>query len=782
MVSAQERVDFAAAQSRRDGTVKVQGLTAAVTIRRDAAGIGHISAANEHDAWFGQGYAAAQDRLWQMEYDRRRAVGRWAEVAGPSAVAADVLAKRMQIEPAAKADLAVMSAETRAMFAAYTEGINAFLSSGEPLPVEYALTGITPEPWQVWHSVASFKVRHVLMGQWQRKLARGRAAAELGAERYAQLEGAPATGSVVIVPPGVASRAILAEAAAEVEAAAAHLGFLSELDAGSNSWAVHGSRTTTGMPVICNDSHRALDVPNVYWQVHVSCPEFDVIGATFPGVPGFPHFGHNGSVVWNITHTSADSQDLYIEQFDAQQPGRYRTRDGWAEAELRVEEVRVAGGTPVEVELWRTAHGPVVHGDPRRGWGIALRFTATDAPCPAFEPFRPMLRAKTVEQLFDAQRDWVDPVNNLVAADTSGNIGYQTRGHVPVRTGTAGRLLPVPGWTGAAEWSGMVPFEQMPRSINPEAGFIATANQQVIAGDEPYLSADFAPPWRAMRLVEVLTSADTQSPEQIAAYQADRTSIPARGWATLLSQVEPLTGDAERARALLAGWDGNLLPESSAALLYAYFRRRILKALFLPVTGEALWSWLTTPDNAGGSAVVSRWSTRFTWQVHTTNVPAEVTAPDGRPLTSLLAEALSEAWGDAVAAQGVDPAAWRWDRDHGTNARHTLAVRFPELATDLNPPKAPAGGDADTVQCAAYRSGIGQPFDISNLSVYRQVVSLADIDHGSFVVPGGVAALPGTAHFADQLESWRTHERVPMHYRAAEVQAHTTNTLQLLPV
>ncbi|MGH2585708.1 MAG: penicillin acylase family protein, partial [Dehalococcoidia bacterium] len=546
----QSRLDLVAAVSQMDGTLTLAGLRAPATLRRDAFGVAHIRAENEYDAWFAQGFAAAQDRLWQMEYDRRRAVGRWAEVAGPAALPADRLARRLQIERAARADVDAMSEGTRAMFEAYTAGVNAFLTSGQPLPAEYALAELTPEPWEPWHSVAGFKIRHVLMGVWQQKLVQGRLLAMIGPESYARLDTRPPLGSAPILPPGGQVAALYEQASEEIAAAAEHLGFLAEVEAGSNSWAVHGSRTTTGMPVICNDSHRALDVPNVYWQVHVACPAFDVIGATFPGVPGFPHFGHNGRVVWNITHTSADYQDLYVERFDPADPTRYRTPDGWARAEHTRETIRVRGGGPVEVETWRTRHGPVVHGDPRRGVAIALRYTATDQPCRGFETFRPMLDARTVAELHETQRDWVDPVNNLVSADVEGNIGYLTRGEIPVRSSEAHRQFPVPGWTGGHEWTSSIPFEQLPQAINPAEGFIATANQTVTAEDDLYISHNFAPPSRAQRIVELLTSKPTLTPEEIAAMQGDVLSVPARSWAALLRRCGPFDGDAERARLL----------------------------------------------------------------------------------------------------------------------------------------------------------------------------------------------------------------------------------------
>ncbi len=772
------RIDFAPAGPGLDSTLTVPGLHAPVQVRRDAYGVPHIRADNEHDAWFGQGFAAAQDRLWQMEYDRRRAVGRWAEVVGETALAADLLARRLQLERSARADVAAMSAETRAMFEAYAAGVNAFLRSGQSLPPEYHLTGLAPEPWEPWHSVACFKIRHVLMGVWQKKVAAARLLAAIGPEAFTRLDGRPPVGSPVILPPGGHVRALFDQAEADIRAAAVHLGFLAEAEAGSNSWAVHGSRTTTGRPVICNDSHRALDVPNVYWQVHVACPAFDVIGATFPGVPGFPHFGHNGAVVWNITHTGADYQDLFIEQFDPADPTRYRVPGGWEDAEHRVETVLVRGANPAKLDVWRTRHGPVVHGDPRTGWALALRYTATDpgSAGAGFEALRPMLRARTVEDLFEAQRTWVDPVNNLVAADTAGTIGYLTRGRLPVRTSQAHRLFPAPGWTGEHEWTGFVPFERMPRALNPPEGFIVTANQRVIAEDEPYIAHEFAPPARAERLVELLTAKQRMSPAEIAALQGDTISVPARRWAALLGRLGALQGEAERARALLAGWDGNLLPDSAPALLYAAFRREVARALFEPIVGGRQWMWLTSGDPPALATMIHR------WLAHLEATATQATAlPDGRRWAEVLPEALAAAWRATVALAGPDPGRWRWAEHHTTAAQHPLTAAFPESAAALNPPRAAVGGDGDTVQCAAYGWRQGSGYPITALSVYRQVVDLADIAHGSFVVPGGVSGLPGTPHYADQLELWRSHRRIPMHYTEADVQAAAVHTLTLLP-
>ena len=463
-------------------------------LERDSYGVPHVRGETETAAWFGMGYACAQDRLFQMDYDRRRACGRWAEVAGAAAVAGDVLARRLRLAAAAEADVAAMSPRLRAAFEAYADGVNAAVADGAlPLPLRDRV-----ESWQPWHSVAAFKVRHVLMGQWQHKLVNGVLLARIGPDAFSRLETRPPLGSPLAVPPDGRVSRLLDSALGDI---AGHLGFLAEAEPGSNAWAVSGRRTTHGGAVLCNDSHRALDTPNVYWQCRVSCPEFDVAGATFPGLPGFPHFGFNGSVAWAITHGDADTQDLYIEQFDG---SRYLTPDGWADASVREERILVRGDYEVPVTTWATRHGPVVHGDPADGTAITLKWVGTYQPNRGFECLLPMLTARSVEELASAQEGWVDPVNNLVCADTAGRIAYQCRGEVPVRSGPGGRRLPVAGWDGSCEWTGSVPFASLPRAVDPDVGFVMTANNTITDASSPYISYTFSQPFRAERIRSLL--------------------------------------------------------------------------------------------------------------------------------------------------------------------------------------------------------------------------------------------------------------------------------------
>lgn len=727
------------------------GRAGAIKIHRDGAGIAHISANDEWDAWNGMGFAAAEDRLWQMEYDRRRGGGRWAEIVGVEGIKADILARRLRLADAARADISVMSPPTRRMFDSYVEGVNAYIAT-RPAPPEFEYAEVTPAPWTVEDSIIAFKIRHILMGTWQLKLVQAIVAAGAGADALRAFDIRSPEGSLATIPPGVRVRDLLQSAEHDVADSARHLGFLSEAEAGSNAWVVSGRRTSTGMPVLCNDSHRALDVPNVYWQVSVEWPGARIAGAAFAGLPGLPHFGMNGRVAWAITHTMADYQDLYIERFD--DALRHDTPDGWQASEPRVDSIEVRGSEPVKVETFRTRHGAVVHGDPRTGHALALRYTGTDGPCRTFNVFRSMLPADSVDELFDAQIDWVDPVNNLVAADTRGHIGYLTRGVLPIRSSRAHERLPSIGWTRDHDWLGFTPFEEMPRALDPAGGVIVTSNQAVLAGGRPYIAHSFHDPFRAERIMELLQSEELLTPRQIAVIQGDAGSWVAARWIGYLQSLPRAEGLEGEAHALLTSWDADLAPSSAAALLYACFRRAVARNVFEPLVGPPMWRWLTSSTIPAAGLLIRRGLASLIWHEIIAKPPVEQ-----RVLRDAVPQSLADAWRSAVSLAGPDSRRWNWAEWHKTHAQHPLSRLY---GRGLNPPSVGVGGDSDTPQTAAYGFREGGPFNIDSLSVYRQVVDLTEMERATSVVPGGASGVPGDSHYADQLALWAAHERVPM--------------------
>jgi penicillin amidase len=461
-----------------------------------------------------------------MEYDRRRAYGRWAEYVGSNATEQDVVMRRFQIRAGVERDYEAVGVECREMLDAYAAGVNAFIESTDRLPVEYGMIGARPEPWQPWDCMAVFKVRHILMGVFEGKTWRAKLVKALGPEKAAELLKGYQPGHLVIVPPGETFDGPALDGVEELSRGLEYVGWLGDgVDAGSNNWVLAGSRTASGKPLLAGDPHRALDTPNAYYQNHIACPEFDAIGMSFPGCPGFPHFGHNAHVAWCVTHAGADYQDLFLERLRANGGTEYEFKGEWREAEVRREVIHVRGGEPVELNVTVTQHGPVIAENADGRNGIAFRYTATAEPNRGFECMLRMLEAGSADEIDESMREWVDPCNNFLFADVHGNIGYLNRGKVPLRT-MANAWLPVPGWTGEHEWQGYIPFEALARSRNPDTGYIVTANNRIVGEDFPYyIALDFAPDYRARRILERVKGMSGASVDDMASVHAERVSI-----------------------------------------------------------------------------------------------------------------------------------------------------------------------------------------------------------------------------------------------------------------
>jgi len=749
------RQDLAAALPNLDGSTRVPGLRSPADVWRDVDGIPHVKAASPHDAFFVQGVVHAQDRLWQMEYDRRRADGRWAECAGSAAVVQDIYLRRLGLAASARADYAAFNADTRAMLDAYAAGVNAFLAISPALPVEFRLLGERPEPWMPWDSVTVFKVRHVEMGPWQAKLWRARLLRHLGPERTAKICLGAQPNPTLIVPPGAE---YCGPALNALDVLSAGAPSLEGVGWESNNWALSGQRTASGKPLVAGDPHRALDVPNVYYQNHLACPDFDAIGLSFPGVPGLPHFGHNQFVAWCVTHAMADAQDLFIERFQPVDPGQYSFRGEWRRAEVRRETIKVREAEPVEVDVTITHHGPVALGDPRTGSAVAFRYIATAERNRTLEALLPMLRATSADDLESAMRPWVDPVNNFVFADMRGTIGYRTRGQVPVRA-AANAWLPVPGWDGAHEWQGVIPFEEMPALRDPQTGWIATANSR-ITGPEygHYLGLDFAADFRTRRVIARLEPLDRATPADMASIHADRNSIPARELLALLDGLSPTGDGARQALPRLRAWDGTMERDAVAPTIYAAFRERLMRDLLSPLLGplapEAFAALPGAPVNHGARlrALLAEWI----------RLDDRTLLPPGTDWPIALGRALDGAVIELRALLGPDIDEWQWGRVHMTRPRHPLSAVFPEEAALLDPPSVAVGGDGDTVQASTFIPGAG--YGVTAGSVARYVFDLGDWTGSSWIVPLGASGHPGSPHYADQAQDWGEVRLRPMRY------------------
>lgn len=740
-----------------------------VSIFRDEWGIPHIQAMTTADAFIAQGYVHAQDRLWQMDSARRQMEGRWSEWVGPSGIAADKLARRLRAAAASKRDYDALGDDARLMVDSYAAGVNAYLSEDRPLPLEYQLVGGTPERWEGWHCVAAMRQRGFLMGSVWFKLWRAAALSILTPDQVAKLRYDDGGKERLCIPPGTDARrwiAALQDLAPAVEAVA-KLQQADSTDGGSNNWAIAPSRTATGRPILAGDPHRAFEMPGMYAQMHLACDQFDAIGLTVPGVPAFPHFAHNGTVAWCVTHAFADIHDLYIEQFDVEDPSKYLFCDEWLAAEFFEETIRVRGEADTTVEIVRTQHGAVIAGAPGDGAAITLKSIQVEGTDRSFDTLLPMLRSTSCDSFYASTKGWGLIDHNLVTADTEGNIGHLVRALVPRRPALNG-WLPVPGWTGEYEWDGVIPWESMPRVDNPERGYIVTANNRVVStidetGD--YFCTDAHPPHRASRIEQLLEGMTSANIAQMSEVHADTASAPAAIFRGRIAALSLREEPSRRLSRLIADWDARMDPDSTAAAAYSRVRWALATILIERSGLAKTHSDPLTRIPPGASPENQAW-----WMLPTLLRNDDPSMFGGWTWDEALTEALH------IAAASGEPS--EWQEEHRAMLLHPLGRHFDEVATLLSPPGAKVGGDNETVWAngCVIAGGLRAAYG----AISRYAFDVGDWDASTWIVMSGTSGDPKSPHYLDQHEKWSRCEMVPMTYRW-DLISQTSQRISLLP-
>ncbi|MET0446745.1 MAG: penicillin acylase family protein [Pseudorhodoplanes sp.] len=745
----------------------IPDLSDSVDLYRDAWGIPHIRATSMLDAFAGLGFAHAQDRLWQMEALLRRGTGRYAEWVGKSAVAGDVLARQVNTEGASRRDFALLNAETRAMLEAYARGVNAFIAQ-DTWPAEFAIVGARPAAWEPWHSIAVMRQIGFLMGSVWWKLWRAAALPIVGASQVSKLRFDDGGDDMLCIPPGAEGErylAALADLKPGLEAMLASGDYQAEAEVagGSNNWALSPERTATGRPLLAGDPHRALEMPSMYYQAHMACDEFDAIGLSVPGAPGFPNFGHNGKVAWCVTHAFVDIHDVFIERFDADLQNT-RFKDGWKPVTHRVETIRVRGEEAVVIDVIETHHGPVIAGDAKSGTALVLRSMQFAEPDTSFDCTLKVLRSSTVEELYDAGREWGLMDHNLVAADTTGKIGNRVRAKVPVRPRANG-WLPVPGWTGAHEWNGLIPFEEMPCTIDPVEQAIVTANNRVAENGKHYYGTDSMPPHRTRRIWQRLAELGKATVEDMAAIHRDVVSVVALEFRDRLRGIA-VEGAAAKLRDLITNWDGAMAADSRAAVAYVSLRTALTN-IVAEITGVRAVSespYTKVPPGIFGESQI--WWT----------VPQLLRAND----TGLLKGAT---WDDllarALVTAAVECPAATWAEVHRPSLRHPLSAAFPDYASVLDKSCGLLGGDNDTPFATGYIARLGMKATYAALS--RYVFDVGAWDNCQWIVFHGASGHPGSPSYDNQNAAWAAGTMVPMLYDWSKIAGSAASSQQLHP-
>jgi penicillin G amidase len=781
------------------GSTTIAGLRADVRIVRDERGVPHVEAANDEDLYFAQGYATAADRLWQMDLLRRTARGELAEIFGRAALEEDKRHRTYGFARLSETLEASAPAETRRVLEAYARGVNAYVESrdggeGRNLPQEFLLLGYRPRPWRPADSIIVGKIfAESLSTTWPTDLMRA-SLADLPAERRAQLlpETSPLDVPVVGTdaparPPGRSQRqnernpgAVTPDAAVLEEArkffevtrrSLARVGLYAEEAAASNNWVVSGRRTATGKPLLANDPHLPPSAPSIWHMAHLKAPGVNVAGVTAPGAPGII-IGHNEHVAWGMTNLGPDVQDLYLEKFSGPQSRTYQTPAGPREAEVRAEEIKVRKsplGTATETvahEVTVTRHGPVVAERP--GARYSLRWTALDPNANEFVAFYRLNRARNWDDFRAALSEYRGPTQNFVYADTRGHIGYYGAGLIPLRRSGDGSV-PYDGSTDAGEWTGHVPFAELPHVFDPPSGLIVTANSRVVGRSyRHHLTHQWASAHRTRRIHDLLKDKTKLTVEDFRAVQGDTYSIGghlfAREAVRLGRAVAPsASAEEERqfraALALLEGWDGRVVEGSAAAPLVAEARAAFRLRVLTAALGEERARQYGWPND-------DTWIERFI-----TENPREWLPKEFKDYGELVRASLADARAALLKRLGADESQWTWGRYSQGRFAHPLAG-VPLVGRPFQIAPFPLNGSGAIV---------GPTVNVGAGVSMRLIADLSDWDKTRQGIALGVSGDPSSPHWSDQLADWRAVTPRPLPFTDRAVAASARSTLTLAP-
>jgi penicillin G amidase len=764
---------------RISGTIHVEGLSGPVEIVRDADAIPHIFAAAKLDALFGLGYVHAQDRLWQMEFQRRIGHGTLSEVFGEATIPQDRFLRTVGFGRAARSAWERLPVSARRQIDAYVAGVNAFLAGEPPLPPEFTLLGFRPAPWTgadvlVWVKMMAWD----LSANYSHELLRRDLLARVGPERTAELlpkypdealsiimggHQAPQPHAESPRQPPLAPRSA-SWSAAFANALGGHetvrrqlLGGARVEALGSNNWVVDGTMTASGKPLLANDPHLATHVPSLWYLAHMSAGEFDVIGATLPGAPAMA-IGRNRFIAWGETNVAADVEDLFQERLDP--TGKMVEYRGALEPLTMLRErIVVSGGDAIEIDVRISRHGPLVSDainannaasetDPKPApmEPLAFRWTALDESDDTVVAFLLLNEARNWDDFTTALRHFAAPSQNFVYADVDGHIGYYLPGHIPIRASGDGSS-PAQGWTGEMEWTGFIPFDELPHTFDPPEHFIVTANHRPVGPGYPYhIALEFPDPYRAQRITERLRGGARFTVDDFRDIQADTISLHAKTLLpVLISRARPQTEPGRQAVEILRQWNFNASGESAAAPIFQSWFLRLAAAL----AGDEL-----------GPEILDDYRGRFSYTTRfVTNALAsnsawcdDVDTTERETCDDAVTRALNQGVADLTSKLGSDMTRWRWDAVHRAVFPHqgldTVAALRPLLSRSI-----PNVGDWSTVNVGTVL--VDRPYTQEAIPGYRQIVDLSPANDSRFIDAVGQSGHFLSPHYDDFMTDWR---------------------------
>ncbi|MCR9135069.1 MAG: penicillin acylase family protein [Alphaproteobacteria bacterium] len=780
------------------GSMNLQGLTGPVTISRDENGVPHIAATSMNDVFSGLGFAHAQDRLWQMEVSRMAAQGRLSEMFGEPTVDTDIWLRSMGIFEASETSYEDMPESGQDALKAYAAGVNAWIErEGRPfasrLPPEFVILGHTPEPWEPAHTVGAIKMMSVTLG--------ANLPFEVMRLSFARL-GLSADEINDLLPPGPGDNPPpLPDLARLLDLESGPLDIAEEREArldlpvleddarrgASNNWVLAGDRTTTGLPVLANDPHLSLSAPSIWYLAHLRVTDEsgsrNLVGATLAGAP-LVLLGRSDTIAWGFTNTASDVQDIFIEKINPDNADEYLTPDGWKPFGSQEETIKVSGNDDVTFDRRWTRHGPVLPMGYRNleaylpsGTLATLQWVALAKDDTTVMSGIKLWDSTTVAEFQDAMADYVTPMQSMVVADRSGDIGLIAPGRVPIRNPenqVMGRA-PVPGWDPLYDWQGMIPFDGLPRRNSPAIGAIATANAKMVGPDYPYfLTFDWEEAWRQDRLDElVVEDVQPQSVEMSRDVQADvfSTGFAAMG-PQMIRLIEGKKNVDPDVIARLKNWDYQMVRESAAPLIFIAWVRESMIGIFKDDLGPTFDPWFRARGNVMVNVLAGQ--TARNW-CDNRSTPGEESCAD------ILAESLERALVDLEERFGTDRENWQWGGAHLSSGEHTPFGKVPILKRFFDVQVASPGGPFTLDRGVTRLSNSKTPYVNVSGASFRGIYDFADLDNSTYIITTGQSGNPFSRHYRDFAVPWSNVESIRIPTDPASWEPAIVGSWQLVP-
>ncbi|QHE51926.1 penicillin acylase family protein [Pontibacillus sp. HMF3514] len=721
-----------------EGELTIGGLRAPVEVVRDADGVPHIKAENEHDLFLAQGYVQAQDRMFQMDLARRQASGRLSEVAGEAALEQDKYFRTLGLRRAAEKSYKTYSEEAKQIMEWYADGVNAYMQHAEETNStrpEFILMGGKPEPWTPIDSLTIGKyMAFDLGGHWERQ-----------AFNYHLLQSFPKEKALELFHsyPSDAPT-VLTKNEMDIENSFSGAVIPHPFN-GSNNWVVSGKKTKSGEPLLADDPHLGLATPSIWYQMHLESPEYNVSGVIFAGIPGII-LGHNNQIAWGVTNTGPDVQQLYLEKRNPDNPDKYLFEGEWEQAKVIQEPIKVKDGETVPYEVIETRHGPIISdfaGRSGKDNAMSLRWTALDAST-ELEAILEINRASNWEEFEKGLEKFLVPAQNFVFAAKDGTIAYKANGKIPIYEEGDQALLPLEGWIKENEWKGFIPFDELPTTVNPDEGFIATANNKVVSESYPYhISNNWAQPYRYMRIAEQLKDRDNLTAQDMKELQMDQMNLRAREFVPIFLEHLPkenLTDKQKRAVALLKRWNYEDNVDGAAPLVYHKWIQTFTERLYEEAFSEEMLAMFKGQGQTTDELI------RKADQGET---PIWIKEQGG--FNQLLEASLAQSVSDLSDRFGEQVEEWKWGAYHRVTFDHPLSsISFLERFFNGEDP-IPVGGSRVTVMAASYNNESGL---VRHGASWRFVVDAKDFSKASHIVGPGQAGHFRSDWYHDQRDDW----------------------------